>query len=531
MPYLEVRTQEGPETITLETAPVTIGRHPSNLMRLEDKLLSRRHCVVERLGDTWRIRDLGSRNGIRVNGQRCAVADLAPGDEIRLGNIKIRFLDAELHSLGDGWPGIAERFGASRGLEIDLGQIVSEARPDFASRIRGLCEVAPRRTPSFGGLEFRPLNGPIADTDEDATLVRLITLAALRFGAVGYLISCDESSAEVRLRLDGRTIPVANIDADTGMRLIRCLARWAGTPGTGGSGSVTCDIDGEPIVCGIELKRTGAMWTMVFDLPPTDSGWERYSDLGMPPLVQSRTHASITRQSGLVVVASPPRGGVGTTLSVLRRECERATPWRRIVVASGQGASQADEMRELLAGDPDVLVLGRLTDPVAARLACEAAMSRHLVMVGVTAKDSVSALLRMLELGVSSTLLGDAVHTILAQRLIRLLCIRCRHTVAATTSQALAMGKSLEGVPGINSAQGCPGCLETGFIGRRALFELLEMNNTIRDILLTGPTIGAIRDTLTGSGHRSLRKAGLELVAMGETSFDEIDRVLPEDGS
>ena len=122
MPYLEVRTKEGPETIILETAPVTIGRHPSNQMRLEDKLLSRRHCVVERLGESWRIRDLGSRNGIRVNGQRCAVADLSPGDEIRLGNIKIRFLDAELHSLGDGWPGIAARFGASRGLEIDLGQ-------------------------------------------------------------------------------------------------------------------------------------------------------------------------------------------------------------------------------------------------------------------------------------------------------------------------------------------------------------------------------------------------------------------------
>lgn len=158
-------------------------------------------------------------------------------------------------------------------------------------------------------------------------------------------------------------------------------------------------------------------------------------------------------------------------------------------------------------------------------------MSRHLVMVGVTAKDSVSALLRLQELGVSSTLLGDSVHTIVAQRLIRLLCLRCRHTVPATTAQALAMGKSLEGVPGINAAEGCAGCLETGFIGRRAVYEILEMNTAIRDILLTGPTIGAIREAIAGSGQRSLRKAGLELVAMGETSFEEIDRVLPEGGS
>ena len=116
---------------------------------------------------------------------------------------------------------------------------------------------------------------------------------------------------------------------------------------------------------------------------------------------------------------------------------------------------------------------------------------------------------------------------VMAQRLVRVLCKSCRRRMHPTSAQSLALGRLAEGVSRIHLPRGCSACLETGYHGRRAAFELLEFNESLRDVLLDKPSIGAIRQALKGGHFISLREFGLQLVADGETAFEEVDRIVP----
>ena len=108
---------------------------------------------------------------------------------------------------------------------------------------------------------------------------------------------------------------------------------------------------------------------------------------------------------------------------------------------------------------------------------------------------------------------------------MRLLCPTCRKAVNPTPAQNLKMGKLLEGVPQIYVPTGCRRCLRTGFLGRRALFELLEVNEQMRDVVLETPTIQKIHEIARQGLFMTLRQFGFQLVAQGVTAFDEIERV------
>jgi general secretion pathway protein E len=179
----------------------------------------------------------------------------------------------------------------------------------------------------------------------------------------------------------------------------------------------------------------------------------------------------------------------------------------------------------VLRQDPDVIFVGEIRDIETANVAMQAAMTGHLVYSTVHAKDSIGAIFRLLDLGVESYLVGNAINLIIAQRLVRMLCESCRKAAVPTPTQNLKMGRTVEGVPRIYHPQGCSLCLGTGFVGRRALFELLEFNDSLRDIVLKRPTIGDIRGVLSQGLFVSLSQYGYQLVAQGVTSFEEIERV------
>jgi general secretion pathway protein E len=152
-------------------------------------------------------------------------------------------------------------------------------------------------------------------------------------------------------------------------------------------------------------------------------------------------------------------------------------------------------------------------------------MTGHLVYSTVHSKDSIGAIFRLLDLGVESYLVANALNVILAQRLVRVLCESCKKAVKPTPTQNLKMGHQLDGVPRIYAPTGCKRCLRTGFIGRRALFELLEVNDATRDVVLKTPTIQGIREIANQGLFMTLQQFGFHLVAQGITSMDEIDRV------
>ena len=170
----------------------------------------------------------------------------------------------------------------------------------------------------------------------------------------------------------------------------------------------------------------------------------------------------------------------------------------------------------------------RRGDTETATVAMQAAMTGHLVYSTVHAKDSIGAIFRLLDLGVEAYLVANALDIILAQRLVRTLCT-CRKAVSPTPAQNMKMGKLLGGVPQIYVPTGCKRCLRTGFHGRRALFELLDFNDQMRDILLETPTIQKIHDIANQGLFTTLQQFGFQQVGKGITSFDEIARVAGSD--
>jgi general secretion pathway protein E len=179
----------------------------------------------------------------------------------------------------------------------------------------------------------------------------------------------------------------------------------------------------------------------------------------------------------------------------------------------------------VLRQDPDVIFVGEIRDQETATVAMQASMTGHLVYTTVHAKDSIGAIFRLLDLGVERYLVANALDIILAQRLVRLLCSTCKKPVKATPAQNMKMGKLLEGVPKIFAPVGCKRCLRTGFLGRRAIFELLEFNEYMRDVVLKEPTIQGIHSIARQGLFMTLQEFGFQIVAQGETSWEEVERV------
>jgi type II secretory ATPase GspE/PulE/Tfp pilus assembly ATPase PilB-like protein len=143
----------------------------------------------------------------------------------------------------------------------------------------------------------------------------------------------------------------------------------------------------------------------------------------------------------------------------------------------------------------------------------------------VHARDTIGSVFRLLDLGVEPFLVTNALDIVIAQRLVRLLCTNCRRQIAPTLAQQMKMGKSIEGMATIFEPGGCAYCLDTGYLGRRAIFEVLEMNDMLRDVVLKQPTMQQIREVLKQGLFTSLQGYGFQLVGNGITSYEEIERV------
>jgi general secretion pathway protein E len=246
------------------------------------------------------------------------------------------------------------------------------------------------------------------------------------------------------------------------------------------------------------------------------------------------------RDSGMVLACGPTGSGKTTTLYACLREIDVNTRnaitiedpveyhldgCTQIPIDHKQGNTFANILRSVLRQDPDVIFVGEIRDIETAQVAMQAAMTGHLVYSTVHSKDTIGAIFRLLDLGVESYLVANALNLIVAQRLCRSLCERCRRAERPTSAQLMRMGKAADGVGVVHVPAGCPACLQTGYFGRRALLELLEFTEPLRDVVLKRPTIGDIRAVLAQGHFVTLQQFGFQLVAQGCTSLEEVDRV------
>jgi len=180
----------------------------------------------------------------------------------------------------------------------------------------------------------------------------------------------------------------------------------------------------------------------------------------------------------------------------------------------------------VLRQDPDVIMVGEIRDAETADIAMQAATTGHLVLSTVHAKDTIGTIFRLLDLGAEPYLVASTLNLVLAQRLVRLLCPHCKIARKPKTNELMRLRKSVEGIGEVHQAVGCPRCFGTGYAGRSAVFELLTATDELRDIILKNPNLTEIKKAVEMTVFRSLRDTGVEMIVRGQTSFEEVNRVI-----
>ncbi|HYD00119.1 MAG TPA: ATPase, T2SS/T4P/T4SS family, partial [Phycisphaerales bacterium] len=197
----------------------------------------------------------------------------------------------------------------------------------------------------------------------------------------------------------------------------------------------------------------------------------------------------------------------------------------QIPIDSAKGNSFSQLLRSVLRQDPDVILVGEIRDEETARTAMQAAMTGHLVFSTVHSKDSISAVFRILDLKVEPFLIASSLDLVIAQRLVRTLCDNCKRPVKVTPGQSTRIGKYLGPSGEVFVPVGCAMCFKTGYRGRKAMFELLDVNDELRDVILKEPTIAAIKKVIEKGLFTTLVQSGWTLAGKGVTDLDEIERV------
>jgi type IV pilus assembly protein PilB len=268
------------------------------------------------------------------------------------------------------------------------------------------------------------------------------------------------------------------------------------------------------------------------------------TELGFSDVNFERYSRSFAKPYGMILVTGPTGSGKSTTLyatlNILNRSevniitVEDPVEYRlpgvnQVQVNNKAGLSFASALRSILRADPDIVLIGEVRDHETAQISVEAALTGHLVLSTLHTNDAPSAITRLTEMGIEPFLVGSAIDCVLAQRLARLLCSKCKEEYIPTP-EALVTARfpwnDGEPLPTLYKAAGCSQCAKTGYKGRLALHEVMPMSEEIERLTVEHASASTINDVARTQGMVTLRHDGMLKVLQGVTSIDEILRVV-----
>jgi type IV pilus assembly protein PilB len=272
-----------------------------------------------------------------------------------------------------------------------------------------------------------------------------------------------------------------------------------------------------------------------------------FEDLGFDQDLLERYRGAFSKPYGTILVTGPTGSGKTTTLyatlaalnspdkNIITVEDPvelRIKGINQIQLNTKAGLTFSSALRSILRADPDIVLVGEIRDLDTAMISVEAALTGHLVLATLHTNDSASTPMRLVEMGVEPYLVTSAVSGALAQRLARKLCVHCREPYVPTEAEIVSAGWSPEQVfagkkaPKLYRAVGCSACSKTGYRGRKALLELLVVTEEVEQVILDGGSVDAIHHIAVEQGMVTLRESGLRKALEGETTLEEVLRVV-----
>jgi len=531
--------------VRLNSDPVTIGRHPDNTVHIKDDRASRFHAVIEQdASGRYVVRDLKSRNGTKVNQIKIDRTFLDDGDLIKIGTHEFM-----VHAARDGEipedPPEPDKPREKKERRRRKPEAVPEA---WELELKEAIDSLPPKGKIEEGLKLVDAEGHDSSALDGegggAKALRMLHQIASKCRATDIHIEPRAEDYHVRMRVDGQMISVIELPMEVG-DLLCGLVKTACHMKTAGRDAI---YDGHYSVKfpdrRIELRAsfTPAVHGSKLVLRVLDQRGAPHSieGLGLAPYMRRRLQRIIDQDHGLLLVCGPTGSGKTTTLYNCLREIDRNVKnvvtiedpveytlegVTQIPIDEQKGNTFGSLLRSVLRQDPDVILVGEIRDEETARTATQAAMTGHVVLSTTHAKDTISAVFRLLDLGIEPYLVANSLDLVLAQRLVRVLCENCKRSVPVSPATATRLGKFLAGKTKMYVPTGCARCLKTGFNGRKALFELLDVTDELRDVILREPSIQAMKKVIESGLFTTLAQSGWKYVADGSTSLDEVDRV------
>lgn len=260
-------------------------------------------------------------------------------------------------------------------------------------------------------------------------------------------------------------------------------------------------------------------------------------DLGLPPDEMERFNHMLASPFGIILVTGPTGSGKSTTLytalSELNKEAVNIVTVEDPVEADIEGINQvqvnnkvdlnfASALRSILRQDPDIIMIGEIRDRETAAIAVQASITGHLVVSTLHTNNAVGTLNRMADMGVERYLIADSVVGVIAQRLVRKLCSHCKKMRPATSEEKRVLRMNTQEEVNVYEPCGCDFCSHTGYYGRIGVFEIMEVNDEIRDLIAENGTTEELERAARNSGMRTLRENGISYVLNGTTSVEEM---------
>jgi general secretion pathway protein E len=264
-----------------------------------------------------------------------------------------------------------------------------------------------------------------------------------------------------------------------------------------------------------------------------------FDALGFDGTLKAMLHDAIGRPHGIVLVTGPTGSGKTTTLYAALKEIN--TPDKKILTVEDpveyvlQGINQvpirpqigltfANALRSFLRQDPDVMMVGEIRDRETADIAIQAALTGHLLLSTLHTNTAAAAITRLLDMGIDDYLLTSTLHLIIGQRLVRKLCVHCRHPYTPTSDSRQKFGIADGEPPTWYRPVGCTEC-QSGYRGRTTIIEALPMSDAVRAKVLDRADAHRIEQVAIGEGMRTLFRHGMDRVHQGVTTIEEVLRV------
>jgi type IV pilus assembly protein PilB len=471
---------------------------------------------------------------LRRENKRLVVGTTRPDDIFLLDDVK-RKLDVQSikHVLVPGYDirGVLELFSSDEEADdAEVDDILSDIEEDDVEVVENKNEEV--------DLERQAGESPVI------RYVNYIIQTAHRDGASDIHIEPGEKKLRVRFRIDGVLYESMNPPHTMAAAITSRLKIMANLDiaerRLPQDGRIRCVVQGKKLDLRVSTLPTGHGEKVVMRILDTKSITVGLDELGFEEEALHIWKSQIRQPHGILLVTGPTGSGKTTTLYASLRQMDNQRlnistvedPVEFQVAGITQtqmheqiGMTFAAALRALLRQDPDVIFVGEIRDLETATIAIQASLTGHLVLSTLHTNDAPSSVTRLINIGIEPFLIGAAVNAVMAQRLVRRICNKCKVDEEPTADLAEFLTMHGLSLSKLASGKGCDRCRQTGYSGRVGLYELLVIDDQIRDVIARNPNVSEFRRLCIERGMTTLRQDGMTKVGKHVTTIEEVMRV------